>query len=65
MKKLDIPQAIYDTIIELLGNKTHQKQNGNITIEGKSKHPIYITFFNKEKINMIEVIAANILLSIV
>ena len=49
MKKLDIPQAIYDTIIELLGNKTHQKQNGNITIGGKSKHPIYITFFNKEK----------------
>lgn len=49
MKKLDIPQAIYDTIIELFGNKARQKQNGDITIGGKSKHPIYITFFNKEK----------------
>ena len=48
MKKLDIPQAIYDTIIELFGNKARQKQNGYITIGGKSKHPIYITFFNKK-----------------
>lgn len=49
MKESDIPQAIYATIIELLGDKARQKQNGDITIGGKSKHPIYITFFNEEK----------------
>lgn len=28
MKESDIPQAIYATIIELLGDKARQKQNG-------------------------------------